>query len=118
MNNSVDKPMAYIRKNRRDEAMIYLKENDKKAAQRLLCYMWATEHDVEVLGETTNIEEVDNCDVVLVASAPMLTRDAKEYYQIKNKLEKKGIRIEIVTNEDNADRYLEMMIQLSHNRRI
>lgn len=108
-----NKPAVYIRKNRRDEAMIYLKENDQKAAQRLLCYMWATEHDALVLGETTNIEEVNNCNVVLIASAPMLTRDAKEYYKIKNKLKKNGIRIEIVTNEDNADRYIEMMLKLS-----
>ena len=110
--------LHYIRKNRETEAMIYLKENDQKAAQRLLCYMWATEHDVVVLGETINIEEVDNCDMVLVASAQILTRDAKEYYKIKNKLEKKGIRIEIVTNEDNADRYIEMMLKLSRKGHI
>ena len=83
MKNNIDKPMAYIRKNRQDEAMIFLKENDQKAAQRLLCYMWATEHNVEVLGETTDIEEVNNCDIMLVASAPMLTRDTKEYYKIE-----------------------------------
>lgn len=112
------KPMHYIRKNREDEAIIYLKENDQKAAQKLFCYMYATDHNINVLGETTDINEIKNCNVMLIASADMLTRDIKEYYKIEKELKKKGIRIEVATNEDNADRYINMMLKLSRKGRI
>lgn len=118
MNSNMDKPIGYIRKNREDEAIIYLKDNEQKAAQKLLCYIYATEHNINVLGETTNIEDVKECDMVLVASPAMLTRDAKEYYKIEKELKKKGIKIQVATNGDNIGRYLEMMVRLSRKGRI
>lgn len=114
----ISKPMHYIRKNRKDEAMIYLKDNDQRAAQKMFCYMYATEHNVDILGETTEIKEVENCNVMLIASASMLTRDTNEYYKIEKELKKKGIRIEIATSGDNADRYVDMMLKLSRKGRI
>lgn len=118
MKNNIEQPLHYIRKNRADEAMIYLKDNEQKAAQRLFCYMYATEHNINVLGETTNIEEVKSCNVMLIASASMITRDTKEYYKIEMELKKKGIRIEVATSGDNADRYVDMMLKLSRKGRI
>ena len=113
-----NRPMHYIRKNREDEAVIYLKDNEQKAAQKLFCYMWATEHNTKVLGETTDIKEIKNCNVMLIASASMLTRDVKEYYKIEKELKKQGIRIEVATSGDNADRYVDMMLKLSRKGRI
>lgn len=118
MRNNTDQPLHYIRKKRADEAIIYLKDNDQKVAQKLFCYMWATEHNINILGETTNLEEIKGCNIMLIASAPMLTRDAKEYYKIEKGLKKKGIRIEIATSGDNADRYVDMMLKLSSKGRI
>ena len=108
-----NRPIGYIRKNRYDEAIIYLKDNERKEAQKLLCHMYATEHNVKVLGETTNLEDVKDCDMVLVASPAMLTRDVKEYYKIEQGLKKKGIKIQMATNGDNIDRYLGMLVRLS-----
>jgi len=100
-------------------AMIYLKENDRKAAQRLLCMFHATDYEYEVLGETTNLEEVKDCDVLLVASASVLTRDRIEYEKIKKELnEKKGIKIEVSGENGRAGDYLEMMMQMSRQGRI
>lgn len=118
MNNNMDKPIGYIRKNREDEAIIYLKDNDQKAAQKLLCYLYATEHNVKVLGETTSLEDVKECDMLLVASPVMLTRDTKEYHKIEKELNRKGIKIQVATNGDNIGRYLEMMVRLSRKGRI
>lgn len=99
--------------------MIYLKENDRKAAQRLLCMFHATDYEYEVLGETTNLEEVKDCDVLLVASASVLTRDRIEYEKIKKELnEKKGIKIEVSGENGRAGDYLEMMMQMSRQGRI
>lgn len=118
MINSIDKPAAYIRKNREDEAIIYLKDNDKRAAQKLLCYIHATDHNINVLGETTDIKEVKNCDIMLIASASVLTRDEKEYHKIERELNKKGIKIEVAGSNGNIGEYLDMMIKLSRKGRI
>lgn len=113
MNDNTEKPVIYIRKNREEEAIIYLKDNEQKAAQRLLCYMYATENNVKVLNTTTDIEEVNDCDIMLIASPIVLTRDVKEYSKIENKLKKKGIEIRIATNEDNIGRYINMIVKMS-----
>lgn len=98
-------------------AMIYLKENDRKDAQRLLCMFHATDYEYEVLGETTNLEEVKDCDVLLIASASVLTRDRMEYEKIKRELKEKGIKIEVSGENDRVGNYLEMMLQMSHKGR-
>lgn len=118
MENNIDKPLHYIRKNRETEAMIYLKENDNKAAQRLLCMFHATDYNYKVLGETTNFEEVKNCDVLIIASASVLTRDEKEYRKIEKELKKKGIKIEVAGSNVKAGDYIDMMLKLSRNGRI
>lgn len=118
MNNNTEKQLHYIRKNRETTAMIYLKENDQKAAQKLLCMFHATDYDYKVLGETTNIEEVKDCDVLIIASASVLTRDAKEYYKIEKELKEKGIKIEVAGSNGKAGKYIDMMLQLSRKGRI
>ena len=116
--NNTGKAMHYIRKNRETEAMIYLKENDNKAAQRLLCMFHATDYNYRVLGETTNLEEIKNCDVLIIASASVLTRDEKEYCKIEKELKKKGIKIEVAGSNGKAGEYIDMMLMLSKKGRI
>ena len=120
MENNTNKPLAYIRKNRVDEAIIYLKENDQKAAQKLLCYIHATDNGIEVLGETTSLEEAKNsgCNMMLIASASVLTRDEKEYRKIENELKSKGIKIEVAGSNGRIGDYIDMMLQLSRKGRI
>lgn len=114
----ISQPLHYIRKNRETEAMIYLKENDRKAAQRLFCHIYATDHNINVIGETTNLEEIKNCDVMLIASASMLAGDGKEYHKIEKGLKKKGVGIEIAVNDGNAGRYIDMVTKLHLKGRI
>lgn len=114
----INQPLHYIRKNRETEAMIYLKENDRKAAQKLLCMFHATDYNYKVLGETTDLKEVKNCDVLIIASASVLTRDEKEYRKIEKELKKNGIKIEIAGSNGKAGEYINMMLQLSKNGRI
>lgn len=110
--------LSYIRKNRETEAMIYLKENEQKAAQKLLCMFHATDYNYKVLGETTDIKEVKNCDVLIIASASVLTRDKKEYNKIEKELNKKGVKIEVAGSNGKAGEYIDMMLQLSRKGRI
>lgn len=99
-------------------AMIYLKENDRKAAQKLFCTAYAMDMGYEVLGDTTNIEEVKDCNLMLVASASMITRDVDEYYNIERKLKERDIEIEIAINDDRAGKYIDMALELYRKGRI
>lgn len=99
-------------------AMIYLKENDRKAAQKLFCTAHAMDYDYEILGDTTNLEEVKDCDIMLVSSATMITRDVEEYYTIERKLKGKGIRIEVALDNNNAGKYIDMALELYRKGRI
>ena len=110
--------LSYIRKNRETEAMIYLKENDRKAAQKLLCMFHATDYNYKVISGTTDLEEVKNCDVLIIASASVLTRDEKEYRKIEKELKKNGIKIEVAGSDGKAGEYINMMIQLQRKGRI
>lgn len=118
MNNNMNQPLHYIRKNRETEAMIYLKDNEQKAAQKLFCMFHATDYNYNVLGETTNLEEVKNCDVLIIASASVLTRDKKEYDKIEKELKKKGIKIEVAGSNGKSGEYIDMMLKLSRKGRI
>lgn len=99
-------------------AMIYLKENDRKAAQKLFCTAYAMDTGYEVLGDTTNIEEVKDCNLMLVASASMITRDVDEYYNIERKLKERDIEIDVAINDDRAGKYIDMALELYRKGRI
>lgn len=99
-------------------AMIYLKENDRKAAQKLFCIAYAMDCGYEVLEETTSLEEVKDCDLMLVSSVSVITRDVEEYYNIEKELKKKGIEIEVAINEERAGKYIDMALELYKKGRI
>lgn len=110
---NINQPLHYIRKNRETEAMIYLKDNEQKAAQKLFCMFHATDYNYKVLRETTDLKEVKNCDVMIIASASVLTRDEKEYRKIEKELKKNGINIEVAGSNGKSGEYIDMMLKLS-----
>ena len=61
-------------------AVIYIKDNNDKVAQKFFCLAYCLDNEYEVLSTTNNIDEVDNCDVMVVASPEMISRDRIEYY--------------------------------------
>lgn len=118
MEKTNDKAMHYIRKNRVKTAMIYLKENDNKAAQKLFCIAYAVDSEYKVVGNTTDIEEVKGCDLMIVSSASMITRDVDEYYTVERKLRERGVEIEVAINDDRAGKYIDMALELYRKGRI
>lgn len=117
MENNIKRPLHYIRKNRQTEVVIYLKDNDDKAAQRLLCRAYAIDLGYEIVGETTNIEDVKDCNVVLITSASTLTRDVDEFYDIVKKFKRRGIEVEVALSDD-AGRYVDFALELFRKGRI
>lgn len=99
-------------------AIAYLKEDGNKDAQKLFCYAYAVDCDYKILGNVTNIEEVKDCDLMIVSSASMITRDVDEYYTIEKKLKERGIEIEVAINEERAGKYIDMALELYRKGRI
>lgn len=106
------KVTAYSRKNRVESAIIYVR-GSRKAAQEMFCRAYCMDKDYDMIYVTRDIEEVNNCDVVVVLSHSRISRDEDEYNQIANRLKRKGIRIESTIDEGNAERYIDLMITLS-----
>lgn len=93
--------VRYFRKNRRDEAVIYVRGNNE-AMQEIICKLYAVDNDYRVLYTTRNIEDVNLCDIVLVADPSRISRDRKEYTRIVKGLKTKGIEVESVA-KSNSD---------------
>lgn len=99
-------------------AVIYVKDNNDKAAQKFFCLAYCLDNEYDVLSTTNNIEEVDNCDVMVVASPEMISRDRIEYYIVLDDLKEKGIKVEIVSVDGDAGKYIDYVTQLYVKGRI
>lgn len=99
-------------------AVIYIKDNNDKAAQKFFCLAYCLDNEYEVLSTTNNIEEVDNCDIMVVASPEMISRDRIEYYIALDDLKAKGIEVEIVSVDGDAGKYIDYVTQLYVKGRI
>ena len=114
---NTSRPIHYIRKNRETTAMIYLKENDDKAAQRLLCRAYAIDNGYRIVGETTNLEDVKDCDLMLITSAFVLTRNVNEFYNIVKELKQRSVEI-IVALDNDGGKYVDFALELFVRGRI
>lgn len=99
-------------------AMIYLKDNENKDAQKLFCYAYTVDCGYKIIGNTTNIEEVKDCDLMIVSSASIITRDVDEYYTIERKLKERGIEIEVALDDDRAGKYIDLALELYRKGRV
>ena len=102
----------------RKTAMIYVKDNDRKAEQKFFCMAYCLDNEYEVLSTTSNIDEVDNCAVMVVASPEMISRDRIEYYIVLDDLKEKGVGVEIVSVDGDAGKYIDYVTQLYVKGRI
>ena len=102
----------------RKTAMIYVKDNDRKAEQKFFCLAYCLDNEYEVLSTTNNIDEVDNCDIMVVASPEMISRDRIEFYIVLDDLKEKGIEVEIVSINGDAGKYIDYVTQLYIKGRI
>lgn len=90
-------------------AVILIKDNESKAAQEFFARVYALENDLDVLYVTSDLNEVRDCDAMLVAKPFIISREQKKYYEIVNGLKEKGIETKIILNEDNVERFLDFV---------
>ena len=98
------KVMHYMRKNKRDNAVIYVRGHDEEIEkmQEMMCRLYCKDEDYEVLFVTKNLEDVKDCDVLVVTNASRISRNQLKYYEILKEFKKKGIKVELATQHKNA----------------
>lgn len=95
------------------KAVIYVRGQNKEM-QEIFCRLYASDKGYKVLYATSNIEDVNLCDVLIVASVSRISRDQLEYHKIINKLKDKGITVESAIEHNNADELLSFTMDLLH----
>lgn len=97
-------------------AMIYIR-GEAEAQQELFCMMHALERDYKVVGVVKDLEEVKDCDVLIVINASRISRKTEEYYTKINEFKKQGIEVEIAGTEENAGKFIELITRDLHKKR-
>lgn len=86
----------YMRIGRPERAIIYVRGHDEEAetAQEMKCKMYAKDKGYEVVGVTRYIEDVERCDVLLVANFSRISRKKMTFVKTYKLFKARGIRVE------------------------
>lgn len=93
------------------KAVIYVRGHNQEK-QEVFCRVYAIDQGYKVLFTTTNIQDVNGCEVLLVSNLSRISRDRLEYEEIVSTLKKKGIEIVSVSGQDNTDDVLRLIREL------
>ena len=94
-------------------AVIYTRGEDD-IEQKLLCYFYASDNDINVLFDTNDIDEVADCkecNMMLVAKPSRISRDAFEYHQTVKALKARGIEVVFTATEKSAERFMDFLMR-------
>ena len=97
-------------------AMIYVR-GEAEAEQELFCSLHALKRDYDIIGTVKDLEEVKNCDVLIVINASRISRQTEEYYTKINEFKKQGIEVEIAGTEENVGRFIELITRDLHKKK-
>ena len=92
----------YMRRGRPERAVIYVR-GDNEATQELKCRAYADDKGYEVAYVTRHIEDVKQCDVLLVANFSRISRKQMEVTKTYKYFKARGIRVESVVGRNNID---------------
>lgn len=90
----------YIRRGRPERAVIYVR-GENEAAQELKCRAYAADKGYEVEYVTRHIEDVNLCDVLLVANFSRISRKQMTFVKTYKLFKARGIRIESTTGRSD-----------------
>ena len=93
------------------KAIIYTR-GETAIEQKLFCYFYAAENDIEVLFTTNDFEEVmdcEDCNMVLTVNASRILRDTFKYHEIVKRLKEKGIKVVHTATGENTERFLDFV---------
>lgn len=98
--NKPIKVAHYIRRGRPERAVIYVR-GENEAAQEMKCRAYAAEKGYEVLYVTRHIEDVNLCDVLLVANFSRISRKQMTFVKTYKLFKARGTRIESATGRND-----------------
>ena len=87
------------------KAIIYVRGHNQET-QEIRCRLYAEDKGYKLLFVTTDIETVNNCDVLIVAKPSRISRNSFTYYETVNKFKENGIEIEFATDNEYAVNHL------------
>ena len=92
----------YMRIGRPERAVIYVRGHDEEAetAQEMKCRMYAKDKGYEVVGVTRYIEDVRQCDILLVANFSRISRKQMAFVKTYKLFKARGIRIESASGHE------------------
>lgn len=90
------KVVEYMRKGR-IRAVIYVR-GQNEGIQEVMCRLYAEDKEYDVVKVVKNIEDVSDCDVLLVSHVSKISRNYVKYLQTANTLRNRGIEIESALN--------------------
>lgn len=93
------------------KAIIYVRGHNQEK-QEVFCRVYAMDKGYKVLYTTTDIADVNNCDILLVSNLSRISRDKFKYYEILKDLKKKGVEVVSVSNQDKVNEYIWLMGEL------
>ena len=101
MENKI-KVAHYIRRGRPERAVIYVR-GENEAVQELKCRAYANEKGYEVQYVTRHIEDVNLCDVLLVANFSRISRKQMTFVKTCKLFKARGIRVESAAGRRDVD---------------
>lgn len=93
------------------KAIIYTR-GETAIEQKLFCYFYAAENNIEVLFTTNDFEKImdcEDCNMVLTVNASRISRDSSDYYKIVKHLNKKGIEVVHTATGENTERFIDFV---------
>lgn len=102
--------VEYMRKGR-VKAMIYVR-GQNEGIQEIMCRLYAEDKKYDVVKVVKNIDDVYDCDVLLVSHVSKINRNYIKYLQVVNALRNKGVEIEsalnVIKNENDKMKNMEL----------
>lgn len=82
-------------------AVIYVRGHKEKM-QEIFCRLYASDKGYKITYVTNNIDDVNLCDIMLVANPSRISRNQLEYETIVKELKDIGITVESAVHHENA----------------
>lgn len=102
------------------KAVIYTR-GENEAEQKLLCYFYASDNNIDVLFDTNDIDEVADCkecDIMLVVKPSRISRDALKYHQTIKALKEKGIEVVFTATAENSERFINLLMKDLYQKKV
>ena len=110
-----EKVAHYFRENRA-EAVIYVCGHNEEF-QEMMCRLYASDRGYKVSYVAKHLDDVNLCDVLLVADPSRISRDALEYYKIVKEFNDKGIKVEYAIDAKNAHENASFLMNVMFNEK-